>query len=49
LDLKSFPARPEELSEEASRLLGCPGYEARTLAESVSRYEAHRRRSPPVL
>jgi predicted nucleotidyltransferase len=38
--VESFPARPEGFSEEASRLLGCPGHDARTLAESISRYEA---------
>jgi hypothetical protein len=38
--VESFPARPEGFSEEVSRLLGCPGHDAHTLAESMSRYEA---------
>ena len=35
----SFPLRPQGFPEGASRLLGCPGRDARALAETVSRYE----------
>ncbi|MDP9479264.1 MAG: nucleotidyltransferase domain-containing protein [Actinomycetota bacterium] len=35
-----FPVGPEGFSEEASRLLGCPGENADALTEGVSRYEA---------
>jgi hypothetical protein len=38
--VESFPARPEGFSEEVSRLLGCPGHDDPTLAESISSYEA---------
>jgi len=36
----SFALRPEGFGETASDLLGCPGREAETLTESLSRYEA---------
>jgi predicted nucleotidyltransferase len=36
----SFAKRPEGFSAAASRLLGCPGHDAKALTESVSRYEA---------
>lgn len=38
--VESFPLRPQGFSEVASRLLGCPGSDASTLAETVSCYEA---------
>ena len=36
----SFAARPKNFPEAASRLLGCPGEDAGSLAGSVSHYEA---------
>lgn len=36
----SFTVRPEGFGETASELLGCPGRDAETLTETLSRYEA---------